>query len=199
MKFVDYLLESPDGNITEAATKAGYASPSFQGSTLLKRPRIKAEIARRTSLRSLKADETLKLLGSHALGSMDMFTSVDKHGRIQLDFAKAKKLGAMNLVKKLTIKADGSTSIELYDAQAALALLAKHHGLLTERVQVTHVDDRADLRERIIARLADRVAVSLPSPDAENGTDRPETVIDVTPESTQTPMTQEDTTQDGQQ
>lgn len=49
-----------------------------------------------------------------------------------VDLAAAKRRGKLHLVKSYNAK---DNKVELYDAQAALGLLGKHHGLFTDKVE----------------------------------------------------------------
>jgi phage terminase small subunit len=158
--FVSYYLGEAGADVTKAARMAQYADPHRNGARIVKRPDVQKAIQAALKRQALTAEDVLLGLADHATGNMADFTNIDPVTRqVSFDFAKAQRLGRMKLVKKLTIKPDGSTSIELYDAQSALTTIGKALNLFTERVHVTHVDDRADLRERILARLAERVKV----------------------------------------
>lgn len=124
-------------NATKAAIEAGYATNSArqQGSRLLSNADIQAAIAERLNELKLSADEVLVRLGEHARGSMGHFVKIDEKGAA-LDLKQAADAGQLHLIKKITWKkrtTDSYTeiehSIELYDAQAALQLIGKHHRL----------------------------------------------------------------------
>jgi phage terminase small subunit len=143
-------------NATEAARRAGYTHPNKQGPRLLVNVGIQVAVSAGLALRAMPADEVLARLADMAQGSADDFVTVyqsplhdvtgqpilDRDGQPivryfpSLDLEKARERGMLHLVKKVTYTAHGP-SVELYDAQAALALLAKHHGLLVERVDQT--------------------------------------------------------------
>lgn len=55
----------------------------------------------------------------------------------EVDLAKAERLGKLHLVKAYNAK---DNRVELYDAQAALGLLGKHHGLFVDKHEVTGKD-----------------------------------------------------------
>lgn len=69
-----------------------------------------------------------------------LHTTTVKRALSRLDLLEAGKRGKIGLIKKYTIDDKGKVSIELYDAQAALALLGKHHKLFTEKVEHTGAD-----------------------------------------------------------
>lgn len=66
-----------------------------------------------------------------------LHTATIKRPTARLDLMEAGRRGKLGLVKKYSLDDKGKVSIELYDAQSALALLAKHHGLLVERQEVS--------------------------------------------------------------
>lgn len=141
--FVEHYLRI--WNATEAARQAGYSAKTAQeqGSRLLSNVIIQGQISERLAQLKMGADEVLTRLSSHARGTMDDFikmlpvpsTSDTNAWVAVLDLAKAKSLGALHLVKKFRADVDGVT-IELYDAQAALVQLGRHHKLFTDRVEI---------------------------------------------------------------
>lgn len=60
-----------------------------------------------------------------------LHTATIKRPAARLDLQEAGRRGKLGLIKKYSLDDKGKVSIELYDAQAALTLLAKHHGLLS--------------------------------------------------------------------
>jgi phage terminase small subunit len=133
--FVEAYLGDARWNATEAARIAGYAEPGQQGYRLLKNVQIAEAVKAAIAERAMSADEVLLRLAEHARGSMADFLDVAGEG---LDLTKAEAAGKLHLVKKFTRTETlhgGSVGVELYDAQAALALLGKHHGLFTEKVE----------------------------------------------------------------
>jgi phage terminase small subunit len=56
-----------------------------------------------------------------------------------LNLVEAAKAGKLHLIKSMKDTRWG-ISVELYDAQAALALLGKHHGLFVDRQEITGKD-----------------------------------------------------------
>lgn len=95
----------------------------------------------------MSADEVLSRLSDHARGSLAPFIRRDTDGDLYgFDLSETQPL---HLLKKASItrrrqKDDRdevvtveTITIELYDAQAALALLGKHHGLFVERTETT--------------------------------------------------------------
>ncbi len=151
--FVNAYLET--WNASEAARRAGYNGKSnVVGAQLLANVSIAAEIKRRVAELAMSADEVLVRLGEQARGSMEDFLEFEEvvYDPPRLDDAghelkrafvctginlgKAKARGKLHLLKSVQ-KGKQGLKIELYDAQAALALLGKAHGLFVERTEHT--------------------------------------------------------------
>jgi phage terminase small subunit len=140
--FVEAYL-SNGGNATDAARKAGYKGDDdamrARGAETVANRNVRAaidarmeEVAAKRGI--LSAEDVLDLISQHASGSMDDFTTAAGRG-VRLDLAKAKKAGKFHLVKEFK-KTDKGTEIKLYDAQAAAALLGKHHGIFTDTLVI---------------------------------------------------------------
>lgn len=147
--FISHYLGS--WNATKAAIAAGYSAKSAYsiGSENLKKPEIQAEIRAQIGERAMPAGEVLERIAAQARGTMEHFMTVENtvrvytskttgdsieepYQRIFIDLEKARAAEQLHLIKKVKQTGD-STEIELYDAQAALALLGKHHGLFVEQ------------------------------------------------------------------
>lgn len=142
-------------NATEAAKRAGYSEKTAQeqGSRLLSNAMVRGYVDARLEKFKMGVDEVLGRLSAQARATMDDF--IGSMDRIDLD--RARERGVMQLVKKLKQKtttfsdSKGNDTevhdieLELYDAQAALVHLGRHHKLFTDR---TEVEDswRADAR-----------------------------------------------------
>lgn len=120
-------------NASEAARRAGYSHPTKLGSRMLAMNEIAAEIGERMRQKAMTADEAIARLAQHARGSMDDF--LDEDGRI--DLGKARDRGVMHLIKAYTENRKIGKKIELYDAQAALGLIGKHLGILSDRMDLS--------------------------------------------------------------
>lgn len=147
--FVDHYLQC--WNATEAARRADYKSPNVQGPRLLVKVGIQAHIEKRLKELKLGADEVLVRLGEHARGNIGDFIAIRPDGGFSVDMKRAeeaRKLGLIKKIKKTTRTVRGETEetieFEMYDAQSALNTLAKHHGLLRERIEV---DYRIELQQ----------------------------------------------------
>lgn len=160
--FIEHYLSCWNG--AEAARDAGYSEKTAkeQASRMLTKVNVQAAIAARLAELKMSADEVLTRLTSHARGSLAPFLRRDVDGDLYgFDLSETQPL---HLIKKASItrrrQKDESkdeivtvetVTIELYDAQAALALLGKHHRLFTDQVeqsgsitiQVIHDDDPA--------------------------------------------------------
>jgi phage terminase small subunit len=141
--FVDEYLR--DLNATQAAIRAGYSPKTAysQGGRLLKFVEVSEEIKARLDDKAMRADEVITRLTSMARGDMGDFIDIESMS-YSLNLAKAKELGLTPLIRKvkdrivMTFNKDGEETVthtlevELYDAQAALALLGKYHGLFID-------------------------------------------------------------------
>lgn len=164
--FAEHYLRLWNG--TQAAIAAEYSerTAAQQASRLLKNVKVQAYIEERLEELKLGADEVLVRLGEHARGSVaDFIRIAEEGGDIFIDFRKAQEAGKLHLLKKVkkTVK-DGEVTIEfeLYDAQAALVHLGRHHRLFVERHEHTGADGEplTDAREQLASAL-DRLAARL--------------------------------------
>lgn len=136
-------------NATEAARRAGYQGNDGTlrnvACTNLTKPNIAARVRARMAESAMRADEVLARLAAIARGDMNDFADPDS---LSLDLQKANARGKMHLLKSITIttttrdegdKGSSQTDtikFELYDAQRALEVLGKAHGVLSETVKV---------------------------------------------------------------
>lgn len=144
--FVEAYLEN-GFNATRAAKAAGYSHANKQGPRLLVNVGIRAAIDARLGQLAMGADEVLARLASQASASIEDFLD----GKNKLDLKTARANGQLHLVHKLkqtehTDALGGVTrklELELYDAQAALVALGRHHVLFTDRFEVHDWRQRA--------------------------------------------------------
>lgn len=84
---------------------------------------------------------------------------------VRVDLGQAKDRGKLHLLKRFK-EGKWGPEIELYDPLRALELLARHHGLLVDRTELTGKDgapiEVSDARGRLLDRLARR------APDADD-------------------------------
>lgn len=119
-------------NATEAARRAGYSEKTAAaiGWENLRKPEIAVLIRQGMAERAMPADEVLARIAEQARGTMEDF--LDDAGDI--DLKQARDRGKLHLIKSRSVTKEGER-IELYSAQTALELLAKHHGLLLDKVE----------------------------------------------------------------
>ena len=149
--FVEAFLGTAKGNATEAARIAGYADPEARTGRLQRSPAVRAALRERVDRMAMTADEVLARLAEQARGSIeDCLTFPNGATTPMLDLEKARRIGKLHLVRSLRPGKFG-VAVELYDAQAALALLGRYHGLFIERHEheVRRLSD-----EELIARAA---------------------------------------------
>lgn len=148
--FAEHYIKLNDA--TKAAIAAGYSkrTAGSQGHRLLKNADVSAYIRERTEavLRRVKmeADEVLERLAEHARGDIGVFIRVsEESGEPIIDMRGRGK--PIHLIKRIKTKktttsgedyetATTEVEFEMYDAQTALTTLARHHRLLTDKVQV---------------------------------------------------------------
>lgn len=140
----EYLV---DLNATQAAIRAGYSQKTAneQGSRLLANASVAAEITKRQSAQleklAITAEDVKRRLAQRAFMDPRKFWHVD--GRLkaihELDDDAAACLQGFEVVIKNTAAGDGVTDtvhkIKLSDADKSLEMLAKHFGLLVEKVE----------------------------------------------------------------
>ena len=144
--FVEHYLSC--WNASEAARRAGYKQAHSQGPRLLENVDVQAFIKARLSELTMGADEVLTRLGEKA--RFDIGPFVYRRGmtdELVVEWEKLVELKLTHLVKSVYHTQHG-TRIEFHDAERALELIAKHLGLLVDRVEVeaTHTvsDDVLD-------------------------------------------------------
>lgn len=177
-RFVEAFLGEARGNAAEAARLAGYKSPKQQGYRLRRDPAVAALIQERLDELTLSNEEILARYSDQARG-IGPYLEVRDIGIqqvINVDMDRLKRDGLGHLVKSVKWSASGRQSIEFYDAQTALAQLAKMRNLIVDKceitgpgggpieVQVTDLDDCSDeeLRERLARASGLLVAGALP-------------------------------------
>ena len=170
--FVEHYLTVWNG--AEAARRAGYKTkPNVQGARMLANASIQAAIQERLAELKMGADEVLTRLTDQARGSPAPFLDITDAGDlIGFNLGQDKPLHLLRKVsmsrrktrdeeldETVTIE---NISIELYDAQAALTLLGKHHRLFVDRTEHTGADgapiEVSDARDRLATLLARRAA-----------------------------------------
>lgn len=185
--FIEHYLAC--WNATEAARRAGYSEKSArkQGSRMSTNVDIQTRIQARLAELKMGADEVLTRISDTARGTIADFIDIpepsddsDQAGNMieakaiasgwRLNLAKAKEANKLHLIKKLKAGQWGP-EIELYDAQAAQQLIARHHGLFVERTETTIdiLGDAAATLERKLLPAVDASAETGVSEDADDG------------------------------
>lgn len=148
--------------------KSSYEAARRSASDLLTNPDIAEEIQSRISESAMSANEVLSRLAQHARG--DIGDYLNEIGNF--DLRKARQAERTKLIKKLktrTTTKSGeqweSTTVEvefeLYDAQAALVQIGKHHKLFADRTEITgagggpvQYQNVTELSDEDLARIA---------------------------------------------
>ena len=135
-------------NATEAARRAGFSHPNKQGPRLLVNVGIQAAKEARIAEKAMSADEVLLRLADQARGDIGDFMDIESMS-FDLNLQKAKEKGLTHLIKKAkqrtvtTVDKSGEETetnvieLELYDSQGALVQLGRHHGLFTDKTDLT--------------------------------------------------------------
>lgn len=140
--FIEHYLICWNG--AEAARRAGYAEGSARQAAhrLLTNADVQSAIRLRLADLQASADEVLARLTQHARGSMADFVRLNRDGEPEINLSNAAASDKLHLLRKIktTKKVSGdavekSVEIELYDAQAALTQLGRHHRLFVDRVE----------------------------------------------------------------
>lgn len=134
--FIDEYLKC--WNATKAAINAGYSQKSARsiGAENLTKPYIQEEIKARLDKSAMSADQVLAELAEIAQADLSYVFDIDEFGGMQINLAKAQKMGKLGMIKSIVPTANG-TRIELHDKMRALELLGKHHQLFTDKIDVT--------------------------------------------------------------
>lgn len=150
--FIEHYLQC--WNATEAARLAQYAHPNKQGPRLLVNVGIKAAIEARINEFKMSADEVLVRLTRMARSNIADFAHIE-NGQ---DLAELGSAG--QVIKKFKRKIIGpiggehdEIELELYDAQAALVHLGKHHGLFTERIEMPDLKPLPEAIRELAAKV----------------------------------------------
>ncbi len=155
-----YLKAYPNVKRTTAASN-GYR-------LLRENPEVDEMIQQRLSETAMSANEVLMRLAEQARGDIGEYIVKDD-GNLTIDIESAKEAKRTHLIKKLTQRRfvrttddyrdeETTITIEMYDAQAALVQLGKHHKLFVDRQEVTGKDGgpiEHDYRGELLRKLAD--------------------------------------------
>ncbi len=168
--FVEFYLGESKGCAVDAARRAGYSAPHPEGVRLLKTPTIRAAIDARVMTAAMAASEVLARVADLASADLTEFIHVDKPGVCKVDLKLVKRLGLGHLIKRVRIKKDGTTEIDLEAKLPALVKLGEYYKLWKGEAeqQVTMVDAAKLLEARYEKLRKDReggnTAGDLPGP-----------------------------------
>lgn len=157
-------------NATRAAKEAGYSEKTahVMGHELLKKPKIieLIETIRQARFKEhhASADEVLAELGRMARSNMGEVLHITPDGDPYVDLSKASPEFLASISEATiedftdsrevdeqgeTIKRDvRRVKVKMHSKLGALTTLAKHHGLLTEKLEVTVAEDFADVMQK---------------------------------------------------
>jgi hypothetical protein len=135
----------------ETHPKASYASAAVSATEWLKKPNIRAAINQFYDENLMSEKETMWRMGAIAKADLFPFIKIDDDGFVYFNFADEQAKEYLFLVKKIKTKRErrleGITEwegewveVELHDAYAALRDIAKMHGKLSERLDLSNSD-----------------------------------------------------------
>lgn len=140
-------------NKTGAARAAGYSHPEAQGCRVYENVRVRAAIDERLAELAMGKGELLARIDDQARGIPE--EALDDQGRVNI--ARLRELGLTHLIRRVKtttrtlretveLEEDGKkktvpltetkTEVEIESTQGGLDLLARAHGVLTEKVDV---------------------------------------------------------------
>jgi phage terminase small subunit len=148
-----YMASHPKCKSRVSAASSGYNA--------LRNPQILERVNERMKERAMGADEVLARLADQARATQYSFIVIKNDGAVFFNFNDPEAKKHLHLIKKIKTKrtrrteGHGKTAeewedewveVELYDAQAALALLARHHKLLTDQVNLNLNDTKITVK-----------------------------------------------------
>lgn len=144
IQFCENYLADPN-NKTDAARRAGYLDPDKMSRYLLAHEDIKAYISRRQEEISkrlgISPESVLRELAGIAYFRLADFVDLDLEGNPQINIQKLKASPAASVVTEFAVtkRPGGVTTVKVKQADkvAALLQIAKHLGMLTEKVEVS--------------------------------------------------------------
>lgn len=140
----EYLI---DLNATQAAIRAGYSAKTAneQGARLLANVSVASIVAEKTQVQLEKAELTAQMVKDRLrlLGFQDIRKLFDEAGNLkplhQLDDDAAAMVAGVEVVKKNLAAGDGQVDtvhkVKVVDPVKPLEMLAKHFGILVEKVE----------------------------------------------------------------
>jgi hypothetical protein len=165
-KFVNAYLGEANGSGAEAARIAGFSNTTGYPSILLRKPAIRAEIQARLEEEAMTAAACIARLSALASARIGDFMTVVKTYSLDketgetitteervLDLEKCRTGHNSQAIREISFQRNGTPKIKLHNPNEALALLAKFHGLLIDRVEVTQRVDPETVRASILAKF----------------------------------------------
>ena len=159
---------------------ASYDSSKSSASEILTKDNIKAEIKRRLEERAMSAEEAIARMGAIAKADLFPFIRIDEDGFAYFNLADPQAMEHLFLIKEMETKRErriegkGENTetwegewvrVKLHDSYAALRDIAKMHGKLTEKVDVTSKGEKlqqdGQIIDRAISTLADAIRESI--------------------------------------
>ena len=143
---------------TQAAIRAGYSSRTANraAARLLSKAVIQERIAELAAATEMSGEEIIARLTLQARGAQGEYIYLNSLGEPALNLEKLKADGLAHLIKGFSVSAKG-LRFEFYDAQAALIILGKSVGVLTERVATHDEQGRfEEVAERLIQSRKER-------------------------------------------
>jgi len=133
-----YIL---DFNATRAAIKAGYSKDSARsiGCQLLTKVNIKHEINELIEKRKEKliVNQEMIIAELAKLSFSDIGQFLDENGRISLDDLKEIDTSLIQEISQKDTKSGVDIKIKLFSKEKAIEMLAKHLGILIDKLQIS--------------------------------------------------------------
>ncbi len=148
--FVEFYLGESKGCAIDAARRAGYSSPHPEGARLLKKAAVRAAVEARLTTAAMAASEVLARIADVASINMMDFIDFSSENAGKVDLKLVKRRGLGHLIKRVRIKKDGTSEIELEAKLPALVKLGEYYKLWKGEAehQITMVDVAKELEAR---------------------------------------------------
>ena len=161
-----------------------YESAKALASLALTNINVKSEIKRILNERAMSAEEAIARMGAIAKADLFPFIRIDADGFVYFNFADPQAMEHLYLVKEMETKRErriegkGHTAetwegewvrVKLHDAYTALRDIAKMHGKLTDRVDLTSGGEKLQPETMKPSEIAERVVALLKVKDADSG------------------------------
>ncbi len=141
LAFIDeYFLTGLRG--ADAARRLGSKQPRLYAHRMITNDNVKAEIDRRLAEKKLSANEVLARLSDMATSNIADFADIDEPSDLKRYRHKTHVIKKFKKTTTYTKSGDKLVSIELelYDAQSALVNVGKHHGVFTDKLELSWRD-----------------------------------------------------------